>query len=568
MNDQVFDQDEIESITRELWDLKKLYDRNRKEGSKPLNFDKLLRDQVYRDKVLGKLSVAKNKDIKALATTVKTRALLGSVHFDDVKKSDAGPANSENTSAEANARIDEIVAKWQKKVEKLQKSQTKQAESNQKLKYALSAMAMLLVVSIAFHLVPLYQQYKGAKVVKVASAITENTTFFADKQYILEKPIFVESNAILTVEAGTTILGKSGSALIVTKDAKIIAKGTSDAPIVFTSINPMGKRKRGDWGGLVLLGDAPVNREGHIEGVDKADPRGKFGGKNAAANCGILEYVRVEFAGYEAFVDNELNGLTLGGCGRDTLIRNVQVHKSLDDGIEVFGGTVDLKNIVITGAGDDAFDWDMGWKGRVQFLVVQMHGDDGDNAFEGDNYKKDENILPRSEPQFYNVTLIGAPNQKAAHRAMNIRRGSGGHFVNVLISGFSKEAIDFRGQFVDKLTTEGGLEFKDILISDVGKGIYFSEESGTKDDDNGFVESAYFSKPEHRVRFGLDLRLPQGFYNTYQPEYVPLSHSPARQSDAVIPQQEFFDEGATFIGAVRPGTVTTWMALWTAFPSS
>lgn len=133
-----------------------------------------------------------------------------------------------------------------------------------------------------------------------------------------------------------------------------------------------------------MLGSAPVNRaDAQIEGVPHGDTRGAFGGSDAGSSCGIMEYTRIEFAGFEVYANNELNGLTLGGCGDGTIVRHVQVHRALDDGIEVFGGTVDLQNIVITGAGDDSLDWDMGWRGRVQFLAIQQHADTGDNAFEG-----------------------------------------------------------------------------------------------------------------------------------------------------------------------------------------
>ena len=124
-----------------------------------------------------------------------------------------------------------------------------------------------------------------------------------------------------------------------TRDASLHAAGTADVPIVFTSASRKAPAPR-RWGGLVMLGSAPVNQaDAHIEGVPANDTRGSFGGDDADGSCGVLEYARIEFAGFEVYANNELNGLTLGGCGSGTIVRHVQVHRSLDDGVEMFGGT-------------------------------------------------------------------------------------------------------------------------------------------------------------------------------------------------------------------------------------
>ncbi|HAJ43650.1 MAG TPA: hypothetical protein DCM00_13520, partial [Alcanivorax sp.] len=196
------------------------------------------------------------------------------------------------------------------------------------------------------------------------------------------------------------------SALVITRGASLHAAGNADMPIVFTSGQPQGTRAPGDWGGVVLLGSAPVNQaDAHIEGVPANDTRGSFGGDDADGSCGVLEYARIEFAGFEVYANNELNGLTMGGCGSGTIIRHVQVHRSLDDGVEMFGGTADLRHVLITGAGDDSLDWDWGWRGRVQFLIAQQHPNSGDNAFEADNNGNQHDAEPMSEPVMYNVTL-------------------------------------------------------------------------------------------------------------------------------------------------------------------
>ncbi len=428
-----------------------------------------------------------------------------------------------------------------------------------------------LLVSLGVQFYPMVEQVLGGVQV-VSKAITQDTRWTSNRTYILDRNIYVEGGAKLFIEPGTRVLGRAGSALVVTRDATIEARGTADHPIVFTSAKPEGGRLRGDWGGVVLLGNAPINRgiEAQIEGVPVTDVRGAFGGSDIDSNCGALEYVRIEFAGYEVYPDNELNGLTLGGCGKQTTIRHIQVHKSLDDGIEVFGGAVNLKHVVITGAKDDSFDWDMGWTGKVQFLVIQQHIEGGDNGFEGDNFKSDPDAIPRSLPSFYNVTMVGANNSQVSQRAMHLRRGSGGVFGNFIVVGFSREAVDLDGLAVASLVDSGQLDFREMLFYQIGKNgvTYFVPEAGSDNDDSGFDEASYFSDPLLQNRFGLDPRLPPSVFNPVEPDFTPFNHSPARVSSLTIPQDEFWDEGANYMGAIRPGSVTTWLDGWTAYPAN
>ena len=206
--------------------------------------------------------------------------------------------------------------------------------------------------------------------VSVSGDITEDTTWSCSA-YLLTGKIFVTNNAVLTINPGTQIFGDTNSAeeaaLIVTRGAQLVARGTADAPIVFTSGNPEGSRTTGDWAGVALLGSARVNSgscagdpdtateaceqpghfESHLEGIDVADARGVFGGADDASNCGALEYVRVEFAGAELSPDNELNGITVAGCGSATELSYLQVHRGKDDGIEFFGGTAGMDHVII-----------------------------------------------------------------------------------------------------------------------------------------------------------------------------------------------------------------------------
>ncbi|MEO0606064.1 MAG: hypothetical protein AAF211_31840, partial [Myxococcota bacterium] len=302
-------------------------------------------------------------------------------------------------------------------------------------------------------------------IVDVTESITADTTWTNDNVYVLAEDglIYVEGEATLTIEEGTTVRGLPGSALIVTRDAMIDANGDPDQPIVFTSAQPVGQRKPGDWGGVVLLGNDEVNKSipRQIEGVSLEDePRAQYGGSDTFDNCGSMDYVRIEFAGFELFdgVDgNDLNGLTLGGCGVNTRIRHVQVHRGFDDGVEVFGGSVDLKWIVISGALDDSLDWDEGWDGRAQFVVIQQYENPdptianvGDEGIEGDGALGDDEDLdglrdvqePFTFPTLTNVSIFGSGAKGTRHNAMDLREGTGARMMNMLIGRQTGHGVD------------------------------------------------------------------------------------------------------------------------------
>ncbi len=403
----------------------------------------------------------------------------------------------------------------------------------------------------------------------VSDSIVESTTWSAGSVVELQGLVFVESGARLTIEPGVVVLGRPGSALVVTRDGTISARGSAERPIVFTSAQPVGRRKAGDWGGLVLLGNAPLNRgQGQIEGIEADDSRGSFGGSDAQSNCGVLEYVRVEFAGFEIGANNELNGLTLGGCGAATIVRHVQSHRGRDDGIEVFGGTVDLRHVVVTGAADDAFDWDWGWTGRVQFLVIQQYPEVGDNGFEGDNEGRNFDAEPRARPQFYNVTMVGSRNAEAGQRAMTLREGTGGVFRNFIVTGFPLEAIDLRDEPVAALIESGQLVFDNMILHDIGEGgsTFFATETGEGDDDAGFEELLYFARPGANILVGVDPLLGARAFDIVDPWMTPPLVSPAVNGEAPRSGAEFWDEAADYLGAFRPGERINWMSGWTAFP--
>ena len=221
----------------------------------------------------------------------------------------------------------------------------------------------------------------------------------------------MDSTYSLTIPAGTVIRGDTAACLVVSRGAQVLATGTEGRPVVFTSNKPAGSRNSGDWGGVLILGRAPVNKvepliEGGIIG-------GSYGGTDPNDNSGVFRYVRIEFPGYRFQLNNEVNGLTMGGVGRGTEIHHVQVSYSDDDSYEWFGGTVDAKYLVAVGGTDDEFDSDFGWTGKVQYgfgLRDQNRWDPTgqSNGFESDNDGSATSTdMPWTEPVFSNVTLVG-----------------------------------------------------------------------------------------------------------------------------------------------------------------
>ena len=200
--------------------------------------------------------------------------------------------------------------------------------------------------------------------------IFKGTQTLSKGTYLMKGWIYVGTGSVLTIEPGTVIKGDKDTqaALIVEPGGKLIAEGTKDAPIVFTSEQPKGQRKPGDWGGLIICGNAK-NNQGVLNQQIEGGPRTKHGGNDDADNSGILRYVRVEFAGYPFQKDKEINGITFGSVGSGTTIDHLQVSYSNDDSYEWFGGNVNCKYLVAYNGWDDEFDTDNGFSGKVQYCL-------------------------------------------------------------------------------------------------------------------------------------------------------------------------------------------------------
>ena len=366
----------------------------------------------------------------------------------------------------------------------------------------------------------------------------------------------------MTIQEGTTVIGESGSVgtLIVERGGRLMAIGTPTQPIVFSSDQAPGTRSRGDWGGLIINGRAPVNLQGG-QGAGEGDT-GIYGGIDPNDNSGVLKYVRVEFSGIEFSPDNELNGIALQGVGRGTVVDYVQAHMSRDDAIEMFGGTVDLKHAVASNAGDDSFDWTFGWSGRAQFVAIHQRGDDADNAIEADNNEFDNNALPRSNPQIYNVTICGDPAgiPSEIQRAANLRRGTAFTIRNFLITGMRQ---GFQIETSNTATTNQ----VNNGTSQMGAGVSWNNVSNMHSSVTAFMATGRFPS----ILLGVDPGLSTtACANHAAPNFQPSSIATIAggQMAPIQPPNDGFFEVVTFIGAVPPAPQPNWTAGWTSFPQN
>ncbi|MFT7590615.1 MAG: hypothetical protein ACI9UJ_000526 [bacterium] len=274
---------------------------------------------------------------------------------------------------------------------------------------------------------------------------TGTMTFTKDRTWVLNGLVFVNSGQTLTIDPGTLIKGKSGqgdnaSALIVARGAIIMAEGTAAEPIVITSESDGGQlpaTARGLWGGLIVLGKAGLNSapgESAIEGIPTSEARGLYGGSNDADNSGKLAYISIRHGGTDIGAGNEINGLTLGGVGSGTSIHHIEIVANNDDGVEFFGGTVNVSNICISYCGDDNVDYDEGWRGKAQYIFVNQDPAAGDRGGEHDGGTDPEDAQPYATPMLYNCTYIG----NGSGRALTFRDNAGGEYHNSIFQNWSK----------------------------------------------------------------------------------------------------------------------------------
>lgn len=274
-------------------------------------------------------------------------------------------------------------------------------------------------------------------------------TLDPSKKYLLKGTVFVDNGSILTVPAGTIIMGDKATkgTLVVKPGGQLFSNGTASNPVVWTSEESVGERDRGDWGGIILLGKANVNQNNpSIEGVS---PAVTYGTTNSTTyntdNSGSLTYTRVEYAGIALSPNNETNGITFGGVGSGTLVDHVQVSFGGDDSFEWFGGVVNCKNLVAFAGLDDDLDMDFGYQGNIQFVLIvrDPFGADqsGSNFFEIDNDGAGSSATPQTAPVVSNVTVYGPRQDSAAtisgnfQNAAHLRRNSAASIFNSILTG-------------------------------------------------------------------------------------------------------------------------------------
>lgn len=329
----------------------------------------------------------------------------------------------------------------------------------------------------------------GATTTTVSADITTNTTWAAGSIVSLQNKIYVKNNAVLTIEPDVVIRGDKATqgTLLIARGSKIIAQGTASSPIVFTSGEAAGTRAEGDWGGVVILGNATNNQPGGVANVEGivVSTDSEFGGNNDNDSSGVLSYVRIEFPGIAFQPNKEINGLTFGSVGSKTKVDHIQVSFSGDDSYEFFGGTVDAKYLIAFRGLDDDFDTDFGYRGRIQFGLIVRDADLSDaagdsNGFESDNDATGSANFPRTQAVFSNITSIGPlrngsvtlPSGEKFERAFYIRRNSAISVFNSIAASWEKGIYLKDAGTVDNFTTNDSAVFaNNIIANDIDKAI-------------------------------------------------------------------------------------------------
>ncbi len=311
----------------------------------------------------------------------------------------------------------------------------------------------------------------GDTTVNLSGVYTEDLSLDAANDYVVTGPVLMAAGTTMTVPAGMTIrvapVGVNAY-IAIQQGARIVANGTASNPIVFTS--NASTPTSGDWGGLVICGSASINSTamGSTETSTTEVGGLSYGGNTDGDDSGSLEYVRIEYAGGAIDGNSELNGLSLYAVGTGTNIDYVQIYQGSDDGVEFFGGTVNVSHLSVVGSEDDSVDWTEGYTGTITDVYVE-HTASHDKAFECDGYNTDFSNAGGyfSAPNVTNVTIVGAND---GGEAVRLRAGTQGIFTNVMISDF-EEAFDLDGDSGDNPTGQGvlddALQVVDILFNNV-----------------------------------------------------------------------------------------------------
>lgn len=414
----------------------------------------------------------------------------------------------------------------------------------------------------------------------VSGNLLGNVNWSNDTIYMLQGKVYAKSGTILNIAPGTLIKGDKstpGSALIIVRGAKINAIGTPEQPIVFTSSETPGNRSSGDWGGLVVAGNARVNVTGGIgtlEGGNLANPDGEvtdgqYGGLNDLDNSGELRYVRIEYAGYAFAPNSELNSLTLAGVGSGTKISYIQCSYGFDDAFEFFGGTVSAHHLVAFRGNDDDFDTDFGYSGKVQFGVCLRDTNfadavSGAMGFESDNDGSGTGNSPYTSATFSNMTLVGPQHtpttviNSAFKRGAHIRRNSRQSIFNSIFMGWPT-GVKVEGDSCHNSADNGILVMQNNVIAACAQPL----DSTTSSTPWG-ITAWYMATANNNTNYAnnSDVMLTDPF--TYSaPDFRPATSSPVLAGAAFTHSK--LASGFTTVAYRGAFGTDNWMAGWTNF---
>lgn len=394
--------------------------------------------------------------------------------------------------------------------------------------------------------------------------ITQDTTWKQTTIYRLRGKVFVEDGATLTIEAGTHILGLGSNSLFVAKaGSKVMARGTRSQPIVFGCDLPIEQREPNCWSGVIILGNATSNNltgTGIAEGVTAEN--GTYGGMDPDDNSGVYTFVRSEFAGFRETTEIEPNAWGFHGIGRGTTIDYIQAHWGKDDGIEFFGGSVDAKHMIITGANDDSLDWTDGWDGRVQHLyIAQDDTVECDEGNESDNNGDGNDFDPHSDPKIWNMTLVGAPLCEG--RGLLLKEGTRARYFNSIIMQSPGPGVQVSDTATCAEMDSGGMTFNGLTIWNNNGSTEYADQFA------GDCDVASFMMTQSNIITDMDpllIRPGAGPHPKPFPQaesHVGMIGNSARPSD-----DNWFDTTAQYHGAFSPhptGPNRNWIKEWANF---
>lgn len=314
----------------------------------------------------------------------------------------------------------------------------------------------------------------GSESIFLSGTFTEDLTLEEGNDYVVDGPLIMASGTTLTIPAGLTIEALATGAdvyIAISQGAQIIANGTAARPIILTSSS--SAPQAGDWGGLILLGNAPINSVTGGSATSTSEIANlPYGGDIVDDTSGSLRYVRVQYSGGSADGQSENNGFSFYGVGNGTTVEFIQVFEGLDDGVEFFGGTVNVNNVSVINAQDDSIDWTEGYSGTIVDAHIR-HGAEHDRAIEADGFNTDignnSNPLFFSNPTITNLTVEGQ-GSGSGNEAIRLRAGTQGTLTNIVLEGFPggfRVDGDNANSPTGQAVLDGNLSVTDVTLTDV-----------------------------------------------------------------------------------------------------